>query len=328
MQLSPVQKAFGALILANIIWGAASPIFKLSLENIPPYTLAFIRFFLASLILGFILRKNWQLPAMNLKDELLVASNAVFGITINIIFFFLGLQRTYSINAPVIASAAPILTLIFAMMFLGEPFERRKLAGMLLGVVGILAIIFEPLLQTGIDGSITGNIFLVIATLGAVVAGLTGRVVFQKYDPLVLTLWTFVIGTISFLPFALVEWVTIPGILKSLDWRGYLGIVYGAIFSSSIAYTIANWGLSKISATDSSLFTYIDPVAGAILAVILLHEPITVPFLFGSTLIFIGIFIAEGRLHYHPVHKLVYKDSGPINPRAFPRDMNLDTQAK
>lgn len=36
---------FVALVIANIIWGGASPIFKYALQNIPPFTLAFIRFF-------------------------------------------------------------------------------------------------------------------------------------------------------------------------------------------------------------------------------------------------------------------------------------------
>ena len=40
-----------ALIIANIIWGAAAPIFKLALTNIPPFTLGFIRFFFAGSIL-------------------------------------------------------------------------------------------------------------------------------------------------------------------------------------------------------------------------------------------------------------------------------------
>ncbi len=39
-----------ALIITNIIWGAASPIFKFALQNIPPFTLAFIRFFFAGLL--------------------------------------------------------------------------------------------------------------------------------------------------------------------------------------------------------------------------------------------------------------------------------------
>jgi drug/metabolite transporter (DMT)-like permease len=45
-------------------------------------------------------------------------------------------------------------------------------------------------------------------------------------------------------------------------------------------------------------------VAGTILAYYMLHEPITIPFMIGAFFIFGGIFVAEGRLHYHPFQKL------------------------
>ena len=49
-----------ALIIANVIWGMASPIFKFSLTNIPPFTLAFTRFFFAGLIFLPFARSKWQ----------------------------------------------------------------------------------------------------------------------------------------------------------------------------------------------------------------------------------------------------------------------------
>jgi len=304
MKPTTMQKAFLALIVANMIWGAAAPIFKLSLENIPPFTLAFWRFFLGSIIMAFILGKRIKYPITSSRDHLLHVVNSLSGITINIIFFFLGLRLTLSINAPVIASTAPIMTFVFALFFLKEKFSFRKVIGMILGVVGIVAIIFEPLVTQGKDGTILGNVFLVIATLGAVIHIITGKKLFTKYDPMALNWWSFIIGTMSFLPLALYEYATIPNLYTSLDIRGYVGLIYGAIFSTACAYTLVAWGLSKISATDTAMFTYIDPVTGAILASLILHEPITTPFLLGTALIFGGIFIAEGRLHYHPIHKL------------------------
>lgn len=304
MKLSTVQKAFLALIIANIIWGAAAPIFKLSLQNIPPFTLAFWRFFLGAVLLLVLLRKNAALPLANHTDGVYLFLYAFLGITVNIIFFFLGLRLTYSINSPVIGSSQPILTLLFAILFLRERFQPRKFMGMLLGTLGILLIVLEPLLEVGIDGSVIGNIFLVIAAVAAVGQTIAGKKVLPRYEPFAFTFWSFVIGAASFLPLMIYELATIPHLYLSLDWRGFLGIVYGAIFSSTVGYGLYAWGLSKISATDTAMFTYIDPVIGTILAYVLLHEPITLPFLAGSALIFGGIFLAEGRLHYHPFHKL------------------------
>lgn len=305
MKVSAVQKAVLAIIIANCIWGGASPIFKLSLQNIPPFTLAFWRFFLGALILSPFLHKKIAYPIRGSKDSWLHIANTLSGITFNILFFFLGLRLTQAINAPVIASAAPIMTLIFAGLILREKFSLRKASGMLLGTLGILFIVLEPFLTHGEGGSVVGNVFLILATVGYVVSVITGKELYKRYDPVILNWWGFVIGATSFLPLAVYEFLKNPGLYGALDIRGYTGIVYGAVFSTAIAYTFFAWGLSKISATDTVMFTYIDPVAGAVLSVLLLHEGITPAFILGAMLIFGGIFLAEGKIHFHPFHKLI-----------------------
>ncbi len=305
MSVSPVQKAFAAIIIANVIWGAAAPIFKVSLTNIPPFTLAFWRFFLGALILLALLGKNAPLPTKTDKDLYRLIGYALSGITVNIIFFFLGLRLTYSINAPIIASGQPIIVYMLALAFLRETFHLKKLLGMMLGTAGIIIIVIQPLVETGVGGSFLGNLFLVVATLAAIVQTIIGKSVLRQLDPLSFTFWAFVIGAASFLPLAIYEGGTLPNLYQSLDIRGYMGIAYGAICSSTAAYTLYAWGLSKINASDVSMFSYIDPVVGTVIAYFFLHEPITFFFILGSILIFGGILLAEGAIAYRPVRMLI-----------------------
>lgn len=302
--MSPVQKGIVGLIIANVIWGFASPIFKWSLTNIPPLTLAFLRFFIASILLGLYLRKNLSMPIKDKGDLKLLVIHALTSITGNILFFFLGLQLTLAVNAPVIASSQPILVFLFAYIFLKEKFKFKKLLGMIIGTLGILVIVLEPLYYHGLDGNTLGNFFIVLATISGAVGMLIGRQIFQKYNPLVLTFWAFIISAVSFLPPAIAEFMQNPLLYTQLDIRGIVGIVFGAVFSSTIAYGLFSYGLSKIQANEASLFIYIDPVAGTILSYFMLHEPITIPFIIGAVFIFLGIYIAEHRIHYHPFGRL------------------------
>lgn len=325
MKLSTVQKAILAIIIANIIWGSAASIFKISLTNIPPFTLAFWRFFLGAILLLMFLGKKASMPMNGKKDWLQILGYALTGITLNIIFFFWGLQLTYSINAPVIASGAPILTFILAIFFLREKFNFRKLFGMLLGTAGILFIVLKPLLEKGVGGSLTGNIFLVIATIAAVVQTIIGKKALAKFPALPFTFWAFVVGSASFLPLAAYEYVQTPTLYATLDWRGYMGVAFGGILSSAVAYSLYAWGLSKISATDTSLFTYLDPIIGTILGAVLLHEPVTGLFLLGALLIFGGIGVAEGRLH-HPAVRLTPSAKPPPAAAEVESASKRDTQ--
>lgn len=293
-----------ALISANIIWGAASPIFKFSLQNIPPFSLAFYRFFIASLILYPVIHKNIALS--DLKNKW-IWFFALSGVTINIAFFFLALEKTASINAPIIASSGPIFILVASALYLREKIKFMEIVGTLIGFTGILVIIFQPILEKGLSGEIMGNLFLVIATLGAAAGTIIGRKILTSKNTVGLTFWAFLIGTVTFLPFMLREYFINPGWMANLDHRGWLGIIFGALFSSAAAYCLYNWALSKMPANRTSVFTYIDPIIAIAIAVPLLGEKITVPFIIGSVLVFLGILLAEGRLHYHPIHKLINK---------------------
>ena len=165
-----------ALIIANIIWGMASPIFKFALTNIPPFTLAFIRFFFAGLIFLPLALNKWQKLTVKQWFEILLIG--FFGITINISFFFLGLQKTESINVPVIASSGPIFIYLLSIMFLREKPKLKVLSGMLIALAGVLFIILSPLIMDGKKftfGAVEGNLFILLATFGSVLQTIFGR---------------------------------------------------------------------------------------------------------------------------------------------------------
>ncbi len=294
------NQAILALIIANVIWGAASPIFKLALENLPPFTLAFMRFFVAALFLLPLTYKNLKIEKADWGNLILVS---IFGITINITFFFWGLQLAPSINAPIISSAAPVFIYLFSIFFLHEKNHPKVFLGTLVSLVGVLIIVIAPLLSKGLDTQIIGNLFFIIATLGTVFHSVIGKKVLDKYNPFTITFWSFLIGSLTFFPFFIKEMVTLHP-FETVDERGLLGLFFGILFSSLAAYTLYHWGMKQIDAQEIGVFFYIDPIIAALIAIPLLGEKITGIFLFGSLLVFAGIFIAEGRLHYHPLHKL------------------------
>lgn len=293
-----------ALIIANIIWGAAPPIFKFALTNIPPFTLGFLRFFIpALLLLPFI--RNLKIRDLSTKDWLELILGSFFGITINIAFFFLALQKTQSINAPIIASSGPVFIYILSVIFLKEKAKVKVFNGMMIALIGILLIILAPVFFDGKSfslGEFTGNLFLLISTFGAILHPILYKNIVKKIDTMVITCLSFFIGSIAFLPMVVKELQSWN--VMTLNAHGIVGILFGALLSSLAAYSLYNYGLSKISAEEIGLFTYIDPVVTVLIAAPLLQEYPTPHFFLGAVLVFGGIFIAEGRLQWHPFHRL------------------------
>lgn len=295
-----------ALIVANIIWGAASPIFKFALVNIPPFTLAFIRFFFAGILfLPFVLFKNYSITKKQLFE---ICLGAFFAITINISFFFLALPKTDSINAPIIGSSQPIFLFILSVFLLKEKPQRRVFWGILISFIGILVIIISPLfLNHGTtllqkETAFEGNIFLVIATIGSVLQTVVHKKVLREVNHSVVTCISFLFGAMTFIPLMIPELRTWG--FSQLDIRGWTGIIFGVVFSSALAYGLFMYGMSKIEAQEVGIFTYIDPVIAILIAMPLLGEYPTPTFFIGSAFVFLGIVIAERRLHWHPFHKI------------------------
>ncbi len=292
-----------ALIITNIIWGGASPIFKFALLNIPPFTLAFIRFFFAGLLLLPWAIKKWQ--RLSGKQWLEMAVVAFIGITLHISFFFLGITRTESINAPIIASSAPIFIYLGSLVFLKERPRIRVLSGMLAALVGVLVIIFAPIFldgQTWVFGEVEGNLFILVSTLCVVIQTLIGHNLLKKVNFVQVSALTFLIGAAGFLPFVPKELAVWN--FSYLNINGVVGIIYGVFFSSALAYSLFYYGISRLKAQEIGLFSYIDPLAAVVIAIPLLHEYPNLYYFIGSILVFGGIYFAEGRLHWHPFHKL------------------------
>jgi drug/metabolite transporter (DMT)-like permease len=293
-----------ALLLANIIWGAGSPIFKVALTNIPPFTLAFFRFFGATLLyLPFVFRYK---GIISKKDLVIICLGGFFGITVNITFFFFGLQNSQSINSSIINAAGPLFLFICAVMFFKEKIESKVVAGMIAALLGVVLIIFSPFILDGPAHdliSFEGNLFFILATLGAMIEPLILKPVLKRVSPMVVTFYTFLFGAISFFPFMLAE--SNKWNMNMLNTDGLHGILYGIIGSTALGYGLMNYGLSKLKLQEVGIFNYAQPVSAILVAMPLLNEYPSIVYMIGSLLIITGIVISEGKFHFHIIVKSI-----------------------
>jgi drug/metabolite transporter (DMT)-like permease len=166
-----------------------------------------------------------------------------------------------------------------------------------------MIIILRPIFDTGIDGSITGNLLFVISTLSFVVYTILLKDYKFPYSAATVTFYLFMFATVIFFPFFLWEMgQSTTEIL--ISERSIIGILFAAILTSVVGYVFYNFALKYIRASETGIFLYIDPVITVLIAVPLLGEQVTPSFIIGAVLVFLGIFIAERRLQYHPIHKL------------------------
>jgi len=251
----------------------------------------------ASLLLLPFVYKKFKVERVDWKNIFLAA---FFGTNLNLAFFFFGLEHSQAINASVLVSTAPIFTLAAGHYFLKEKFSLKLILGSLLSLLGTIVIVGIPAFHLGLP-SMLGNLSLIASSLAWVGHEIYAKKILQKYDPLVVSFYTMAIGAIIFLPVSGMELSTNPAWYSHISTNGLLGLLYGIIFASFIAYSLWQKGLSALSAGEASLVFYLLPLFGIIFSIILLHEKFNPILIVGSAIILLGIVLAEYHRKVHPL---------------------------
>lgn len=288
--MTKVRKlAYAALLTTAIIWGFAPPIIKYTLNFVTPVSFLFYRFLIATLILAiplFLKLKKTKPKPLKIKKYL---SLGFLGTPLTLSLLFIGIQKTTAIDASIIWIIAPILVVLGGAFLLKENVTKIEKIGIGLTLMGTLITIFQPLLESGVNfgGNIWGNALVFGGTCAW--AGFTLLTKKEKLDPFILSSSSFLVGALVMFPFFLTRPVF------AIPTQAVFGILYMAILGSVVAYSTYIYGVSKIEASEATVFTYLQPIFAVPASVIFLGEKITWAFLIGALLIGLGVFICEKR---------------------------------
>jgi drug/metabolite transporter (DMT)-like permease len=296
VKLSGHSLALLLLLLSAFIWGASTPVTKLILEEIPPLSLAFLRFLLATAIMATLtLWLNYHTPIRK-SDVPRLALVGLLAPGLNISLGFVGLQMATALDSIIFASLTPIAIALAGVIFLKEVFTKVNLAGQILAFVGALVVLGSP---TGdAPNRLVGDILLALSGLAWVAAVIISKEIFRKYHSFTITSFMFAIGTVVLAPLAAWEYLNNPTWLENVTASAWLGIVFLAVFTSVIAYLSFEWALERTTVSYSGIIEHFQLLVGAVLANLLLGEPLSTGFILGAGLVLIGIVFATRPAHH------------------------------
>lgn len=283
----PSPRAAILLLLAVIlVWGANWPIMKIALDFIAPITFAAFRLALGAVVLFLVLALRGELRWPSRQDMPVVLSVGLLQLAGFLILVNLGLQHVEASRSAILSYTTMIWVTPAAIWLLGERVSRLKILGVACGLAGV-AVMFNP---AGFDWSdraaLIGNILLLGGALAWAIGIVHVRAHRWQRSALVLAPWQMVVG---FVPTALLAilWEADQPIL----WTPELFAVLA--YNGPIATAFALWawisvnrGLPAIASSMGSLGV---PVAGVILATLVLGEAVTIENLAGLALISLGL---------------------------------------
>lgn len=253
-----ILKAHAALLAVNLIYGANYVIAK---KIMPDYVEAnamiFLRVAGATLLFWIISAFHYEKVAK--KDLLLLATCGLFGVAVNQLFFFNGLQLTSSINSAIIMSTNPIITVILALFILKEKITWNRALGILVGGTGAILFIVNNSSE-GISGdSVEGDIFIFVNATSYALYLVLVKPLMKKYKPITVITWVFTFGLIyvSIFPLTFQEISYVSWDFPTEIWIRILFVIIAVTF---LAYLFNIYALKRVSPAVTSGYIYLQPV--------------------------------------------------------------------
>ena len=282
-----------SLLIANLIYALNFTIAKDVMPNlILPSAFILLRVIGALFLFSFSYF-IFFFQKIEFKDILRFAICGLFGVAINQLFFFEGLNLTTPINAAIVMTTNPILVMLLSFIIVKEAISFRKILGITLGFVGASTLILSDGAIDLSSNNSTGNLFVFINATSYGLYLVIVKPLLNKYHPLTVLFYVFAFGLLFVLPFGyddltIVKWGTIPVNI-------YLEIIFVVVCTTFIAYLLNSSALKTLTASTVSIYIYLQPILASLFAIFLGADFLDEKKIIASVLIFSGVYLVSIR---------------------------------
>ncbi|HLD24322.1 MAG TPA: DMT family transporter [Patescibacteria group bacterium] len=291
--------AYLYLLLVSIIWGAASPVVKHTLQWFDPWLFLTYRFAISTIIaIPYLTLTGVTLPKKASHQWLLFLTGLVSA-PISLFLFFAALDKTTALSGSLITAAGPLFLILGGVLFFRDRVTKYEKIGIGVALFGTLLTVIGPLILNGHSdtlGRLEGNTLMLIAVITDIIGALLSKEAVKKgVNAALVAQSQFVLGFVLFIPLLLMrtDLPMIWAMVTTAPLEAHLGVLFMAIVSGTFAYTIRNIAVKSIEVSESALYSYLQPLWAAVLAVLWLRETITPSYIVGGAIIAIGVVIAE-----------------------------------
>ena len=282
------------LILATLLWGGNFVIGRAVAGDIPPITLAFLRWCVAFIVFLPIaysrVKREWHMIKANWPAVIVMA---ITGVACFNTLVYIGVYYTTSINASLMNSSTPIIIYILSFVFLKERLSKFQLIGTALSLAGVAFILSKGSLETLLSFSFNkGDLIVLIAVFCWGVYSLLVKQYAGRLPGYSTFLVTIALGVMMLLPFTIYELMTTSvEIVWSPSTIG--AILYVGIIASIVAFLSWNNGVVALGANKASIYLNFIPLFATIFAVLFLDEDLLLAQLIGGLAVICGVLLAN-----------------------------------
>lgn len=288
------------MVVLILFWGSSFVVVKTALNaGLTPVSIATFRFLMAGglfavLLLMLKLRKHSYRLSVSWNDVPAIVVLALTGVT----FFFVAQYTGIKLAGPSTAAIlvcflSPILIAFVSAFILEEHLSRRQLFGIGVGAVGTLTVILGGTLGVVSQTFFLGSLILLLTPVFWTMYSLAGRKTLERYDPLLLTSYTNILGGLMLIPFSLQE--NSLSLILTMGLNNWLAILFLSVTCSVFGYSVWFYVLRRVGPTVTGTFLFAEPLVTVLFAVTFAGEILTPAIYVGAVLIFLGLgFVMKG----------------------------------
>ncbi len=255
------------MLLACGIWGLMAPLGKDAMSN-GVGGLEMVTFRVCGGALCFWLASIFTKgEEVKPKDMLMFFFAAMLSIVFNQCCYTIGLSITSPVNASIMTTVMPIITMVLAALFLREPVTSKKVTGVFLGAIGAFVLITSSHRGGGAanEGKLTGDLLCLAAQLCFAVYLTVFKHLISRYTVVTCMKWMITYAAIVILPFSYGRMAALPwSELTLTTWLETAFVVVGGTF---LAYIFMMTGQKELRPTVVSMYNYVQPIVACAVSV-------------------------------------------------------------
>lgn len=290
------------LFMTAVFWGGTFVAARIAARDVDPFSASFLRFFIASLFLIALVRKEeGRFPRFGKKQLLPFFLLGMTGVFAYNIFFFLGMKTVDAGHASLIVANNPIFIALFSALFFREKLRALNIAGIGLSLAGVVVVItrgnFQGLASLAQVG--WGDLYIFGCVASWVSYSLIGKAAMKNISPLTAVTGSCLTGGAALLIPALLS--GLPAGLAINPLPAWSSLFFLGFFGTVLGFTWYYEGIQAIGASRASVFINFVPVSGVILGWLLLDEAIDASVILGAALVISGVMLTNwGRAGAEP----------------------------
>jgi drug/metabolite transporter (DMT)-like permease len=291
---SPLRaRDIAMLTTVVLLWGSSFVFVKVGLGEVPPITLALLRFslvlpvFVVATFAGrwgsfkTLARANWKAFALL----------GLAGVTSYHAFQNIGLNFTTASNSSLIIASNPLLIVLLDRFFHKTNLSGKQKIGVIAAFVGILMVILKGgSLRLSTDPyGLVGDVLSFGAALSWAFYSVYGKGILSNLRASEVTAYSLLFGALFLSPLALIlEKPILP-----TTWVAWSMLLILSFLSSGLAYYLWYKALESTSASNAGAFLFVIPVVTVLVASLTLGEALDALFAAGAAITILGVALAE-----------------------------------